>query len=133
MTKKNALTTAIDKALENRQTDLAARLKAERTMCTALVRALLARGYAVSIHDGEAMALKGSTKQADIMAALFTTDQDTIYARHPHTDSTCNWTLIYGNDGYDVVSDFIDNELGQSIWNEVLRPTSDRIENQMLG
>ncbi|WP_234053660.1 MULTISPECIES: hypothetical protein [unclassified Xanthobacter] len=107
---------------------VARRIMAERRMCTALVTAALQRGYAVSVNDGEDWVVKRSKDRSAILAALFTTDEDTIMLRSDDGRKVGWFRLIYGNDGYDVVSDYSDNSLCEAIWTEVLGPLSDKLE-----
>ena len=131
--------TGFDEAIENASNPdhrnysrpLARRLTAEKRMCTALVTACLDRGFLVSVHDGEEWAVKKSSDKAEILAALFATDQDEIVIRTAEGVRAGWFQLIYGNDGYDVVGDYTDNEVCNAIWNEVLTPLSDKIEREM--
>ncbi|MES0071892.1 hypothetical protein [Mesorhizobium sp. M0058] len=107
---------------------LARRMKAERRMCTALVDGCLKRGYVISVSDGEDYPVKKSTDKAEIMAALFSTDEDVIVIRNAAGDKLGWFQLIYGNDGWDVVSDYSANEICNAIWNEVISPLADKIE-----
>lgn len=122
---------AIDTAEERGDRDLARRIKDERRMCTALVDACLKRAYVISVSDGEDWPVKRSTDKAAIMAALFSTDEDVIVIRNAAGDKLGWFQLIYGNDGWDVVSDSSENEVCNAIWNEVLSPLSDKIEGEM--
>jgi hypothetical protein len=108
--------------------DLAKRIKAERRMCVALVTACLARGFSVSVSDGEDWVVRRSTDKSIILEALFSTDEDVV-AIYDRAGERAGWfRLIYGNDGYDVVSDFSANDVCEAIWDEVLLPLSDKIE-----
>ncbi|PWJ81528.1 hypothetical protein C7441_11060 [Pseudaminobacter salicylatoxidans] len=107
---------------------LAKRIGAERRLCRALVGACIERGYAVSVNDGEEWVVKRSTDKAQIMAALFSTDEDQIVIRDKDGTRAGWFQLIYGNDGWDVVSDFSANPVCEAIWEEVLRPLSEKIE-----
>jgi len=107
--------------------ELARRIKAEKRMCVALVTACLKRGFAVSVNDGEEWVVKRSIDKAEILAALFSTDEDTLVIRDAEGRKAGWFWLIYGNDGWDVVSDYSVNDNCDAIWNEVLSPLSDKI------
>jgi hypothetical protein len=107
---------------------LARRINAEKRVCTALVADCLKRGYAISVNDGEEWVVKRSTNKGEILAALFSTDEDYIHLRTT-TGGKLGWfKLMYGNDGYDVVSDYSANDVCDAIWNETISPLSDKIE-----
>lgn len=126
---------AIDNATNpdhrNYSPSLARRIEAERRMCTALVDTCLKRGYVISVSDGEEWPVKRSTGKAVIMAALFSTDEDVIVIRNAEGDKLGWFQLIYGNDGYDVVSDYSDNDICNAIENEVISPLSEKIEGEL--
>ena len=50
---------------------------------SALLDAALAKGYSVSVHDGETWPVKRSTDRAALMDAIGTTDMDTLRIRKP--------------------------------------------------
>jgi hypothetical protein len=81
----------------------------EAYVCRFLVRAALAHGYAISVFDGEAWALKRSTDEEAIKAAMFSTDNDTLTLHKEKVSSReklrGSVLLIYGN-GWDVISDY---------------------------
>lgn len=79
----------------------------ERAIAERLVTDAIAQGYQVSVNDGEAWVVKRSTDSKDIMAALFSTDEDYIRIRKDGEQSSVGtFTLVYGNDGWDVVADW---------------------------
>lgn len=79
----------------------------EKLIAKELVTRALAAGYKVSVNDGEETTLRKSTDLAKIMAAMFTTDEDTL---HIDTPGYKGWIeLIYGNDGTDVIHDYSTN------------------------
>ncbi|RUW81543.1 hypothetical protein [Mesorhizobium sp. M2A.F.Ca.ET.067.02.1.1] len=119
---------AIELALARRSRDLATRIRAERRIARALVKACLDRGHLISVNDGEDWVVKRSDDKAAIMLALFSTDEDAIHLRSPTGDKLGWFQLIYGNSGYDVVSDHADNEICRAIWDEVIMPLADKIE-----
>lgn len=77
---------------------------AERLVTDAIA---IAQGYQVSVNDGEAWVVKRSTDSKAIMAALFSTDEDYIRIRKDGEESSVGtFTLVYGNDGWDVIADW---------------------------
>ena len=106
------------------------RQKIERRIVLAIVRELLGAGFALSVYDGEETTVKESVDFNEIKAALFTTHEDWLYTNlipervkemkeqakqngndpggiplKPH-----GWVrLVYGNDGWDVLSDYTVN------------------------
>lgn len=77
----------------------------ELSIARHLVRELLDHGFRISVHDGEAWALKRSTSAKDIIEALRSTDSDTLVARDAEGISKGVVQLIWGND-IDVVADY---------------------------
>ena len=112
----------------NHSPALARRIRAEKRIATALVTHALDRGYRISVNDGEDWPVKRSADKAEIMAALFSTDEDTIVLRSSAGEKVGWFRLIYGNDGWDVVSDYSANPTCDAIWEKVIRPLSDKIE-----
>lgn len=97
---------------------LQTRINIERKIVSRIVKDALAKGYTVSVYDGEEYALKRGTAYKQIMEACFSTDEDTLvfYAKTDEydfgVDSPLNKlfrigfvSLVYGNCGYDVISD----------------------------
>lgn len=125
---KTGFDQAIIDAEDSGHRDLARRIKAEKRMCTALVSACLKRGYEISVSDGEDWPVKRSNDKPAILAALFSTDEDVIVIRAKDGSKAGWFRLIYGNDGYDVISDYSVTDPCEAIWNEVIRPLSDKIE-----
>lgn len=118
---------AINRAEDAGHDNLANRLRMERRVCTALVGACLRRGFLISVHDSEEWVVKKSTDKAEILAALASTDSDTIRIRDVLGMSAGSFELIYGNDGWDVVADYSDNEVCNAIWEQVIEPLSDKL------
>lgn len=114
------------------QWNLARRIEVEGKICRKLVCHALAHGYAVSVNDGEEWVVKKSTSLSEVMNALFTTDMDyirfyAISANHTAVEKRIGQvTLIYGNDGNDVMSDWSAPDLDAfSTW---LKPVTDYAE-----
>lgn len=117
----------INAANERGERDLAARIGREKTIALALVAAILKRGYRISVNDGEEWVVIRSTSRDEIVSALFSTDEDYIHLRGENGEKLGYFYLVYGNDGWDVISDYIANDTCEAIWEE-LRPLMDRVE-----
>jgi hypothetical protein len=72
-----------------------------------IVKLALARGWKVSVNDGEEWTVKLSDKRDVILAALATTEADTLRFRDAGAQNIGVVSLIYEN-GEDVVSDCSD-------------------------
>lgn len=87
-----------------------ARIRLEEKVAGKVVRALLAAGYFVSVHDGEAFTLSKSRDAKALIAALFTSDDDRLFVRTAPGEAHFGWVwLVYGNSGWDLVSDYTTN------------------------
>lgn len=85
--------------------DVAARLRVEGRVARAIVDKALAENMCISVHDGEEYVIAQSTDRATILNAMASTDMDKLVLRD--TDSRYKGTivLVYGNSGWDVISD----------------------------
>ena len=81
----------------------------EKTIASKLVKAILARGYEVSVYEGEDYAIKRSVGYQKIMDALASTGEDTIIIHTVDDTRIGSIYLVWGN-GEDLVSDNTDNE-----------------------
>jgi len=104
----------------------------ERFYVLKLVRNILSREYVISVNDGEDWTVTRSSDEGQIMAALGTTEMDTIQFRDEFDDKIMGrFVLIYGNDpeGSEVIADHTDNRMCNNIWREVLDwPEEDQLE-----
>ena len=81
----------------------------EKKICERIVDKALAAGYTISVYDGGAWPLKRSSNRPDILAAMYSTDSDTLRFRLPDSGEIVgSIMLVYGN-GADVVCDYTDN------------------------
>jgi hypothetical protein len=69
-----------------------------------LVKIGLAKGYTVSVMDGEEWTLRRSTSLEDIMAAVMTTDEDQLAFRNQAGHGAVFY-LVYGNSPEEVIND----------------------------
>ena len=80
----------------------------ECRIAKALVREGLAAGYNITVDNGDngedECEIELSTNYKDIIAAMFQTDDELLIFRKGDEDG---WVrLVYGNDGWDVISDY---------------------------
>ena len=98
----------------------------ERAIAERLVTDAIAQGYQVSVNDGEAWVVKRSTDSKAIMAALFSTDEDYIRIRKEGEEgSVGTFTLIYGNDGWDVIADWSYSVETEAVMQRIQRGASE--------
>ena len=128
---KTAFTTYAERARAAGHADLAKRLETESRACGYLIDECLRRGLLVSVNDGEDWCLRKSQNRHEIMCALASTDEDTLRAQtiglpgDPKQAAT--FSLIYGNDGYDVIADYGVNPLAEAIM-AAIQPQLDALE-----
>lgn len=97
------------------------RQELEKRIATEVINEALRLGHAVSVNDGEETTLKHSRVADDILAAMFTTDEDWLFITDGAQD--IGWVrFIYGNDGYDVVNDYTTN------LEDLMKPANDLAE-----
>jgi hypothetical protein len=78
----------------------------ERKIVRRIIREAIAIGGTVSLHDGEAWAVVTSAREREIMEHVGSTDTQTLLIRDRNGERMGRVYLIFGNDGYDVVSDY---------------------------
>ena len=93
-----------------------ARQRVEQTIALTAAQVLLDAGFSLGVNDGEEITIHHSRNIEDIKDALFTTDEDYLYvyrAKGDRKDTRPDgWVrLVYGNDGWDVISDYCDVDL----------------------
>ncbi|UPT95471.1 hypothetical protein J4G48_0040670 [Bradyrhizobium barranii subsp. apii] len=80
------------------------RQEIEKQIARKVVDDALAAGYTIDVFDGEEFAVKNSTDAEQIFAAMFSTDDDRLFLTR---DGKTAWVwFIYGNSGWDVISDY---------------------------
>jgi len=94
------------------------RQEVEHKIVRAAITAILAAGYAISVDNGdngeyenaanpEGFAIHQSTHLEAILSAMFQTDQETLLVWSPTQKRNIGSIfLVYGNEGYDVISDY---------------------------
>ena len=83
----------------------------EITAARNIIKKALAKGYTVSVNDGEAWTVKQSSDENAIVNALNTTGEDTLKLRDQNGVVGMIY-LVWGNarDGSELVCDFSDND-----------------------
>jgi len=72
-----------------------------------LVTELIGHGFALSVHNEEATEIEDSTDIEAVIAELWQCDMEELTSKKG--DLTGWFSLVYGNDGYDVISDYTVN------------------------
>lgn len=96
-----------------------ARQRVERSIARRVILDALRAGYTLSVFDGEEATLLYSDDSKSILKALFTTDEDWLLFHNADNDRKLDtrgippndgWVqFVYGNDGYDVISNYTIN------------------------
>lgn len=97
--------------------NLKTRIKIEKAIVKAIVTNAIELGYTVSVYDGEEWCLRRSDDVKTIIAATFSTDLDCLCFREKTDEAKRVGTvqLVYGNDGFDVISDYTSNDTMETI------------------
>lgn len=107
---------------------VARRQRIELKIARRLIRDLLEHdpSWTICVHDGEGLALVGSRVERDIIAAMFSVDEEHLIVR---TDSGTKRIgsifMVYGNDGYDVMADW---SVGDPEFDRIVSGVSDWAE-----
>lgn len=89
----------------------------EARIISALIDAVLSRGYEISIYDGEEMALTRSTDRSKIQAEVAATDL--TYLWFSRRGIMKGYILCVHGNGEDVLSDGTDNKETQELFKAV--------------
>lgn len=101
----------------------------EREIAARVIDALLASGKMITVNDGQygsgENVLHSSRDKQAILAAMFSTDDDTLYVADRPSDTTFTGyvVFVYGNDGWDVMADYTVN------LEEILKPAIEYIDS----
>lgn len=85
------------------------RINAEKSVVRAAVRNAIKLGHTVSLNDGGEWTVKGSSSEKEVMAAVYTTDYDTLLFRK-NGERVGTVAFVYGNSAGEVICDYTDNE-----------------------
>jgi hypothetical protein len=97
----------------NMTPDVKRRVAVEKRIVKHTVKSLLAAGFELAVHDGEEWHER-TTDTAKLHKALMETDEDRLFVYkadgHKGRRDWFGWVFfVYGNDGYDVISDYTTN------------------------
>ena len=79
--------------------------KIEKAVVSAIVKSALGLGYTISVWDGGETVVHKSTKYRVVMDACFSTGEDVLTIWNGAVRLGFVF-LVYGNSGYDVISDY---------------------------
>jgi hypothetical protein len=83
------------------------RQEVERKIATAFIKSALEAGYMVSVDNGDSETHRMSDVSS-ILKEMFLTDDEHLYLSKDGKGA--GWVhLVYGNDGWDVISDYTTN------------------------
>lgn len=91
------------------------RVRIERKIAVSLVDELLEQGFKITVNNGgDEDEITKSGDRSKILDAMWETDEERIFVYNPaHTpvgQEYFGWLyLVYGNDGWDVLSDYTTN------------------------
>lgn len=83
--------------------------KIEREIVAAAADGLLAKGFLISVFDGEEVVLVKSASKDAVIGAMFSTDEDYFYVYAGDGQKAGFVRFVYGNDGWDVICDYSSN------------------------
>lgn len=84
------------------------RQEVEHKIAEALIKSALATGYTITVDNGEDESKVPLSDLSLVLADMFLTDEDRLYMWED--DERIGWVyFIYGNDGWDVISDYTTN------------------------
>jgi multidrug efflux pump subunit AcrA (membrane-fusion protein) len=82
------------------------RARIEAQIARRVVESAIAKGYSVSVDDGEEITLSRSRDVDAILNAMWTTDEDRLYINLPNAKRLGMIYFVYGNEGFDVINDY---------------------------
>lgn len=88
----------------------------EARAASRLVREILARGFTISVNDGEETTLTASRDKRAIMREMGTTGENILTIKTPDGKRAGWFLLVYGNDPSEIVCDHGANETCEAIW-----------------
>jgi hypothetical protein len=91
---------------------VAMRQRVEKSIARVLVRDIIAAGYLINIDNGgDGYELPQPTNSRKlVMNTMFATDEERLYVFKPGEEKPFAWVyFVYGNDGWDVISDYTTN------------------------
>jgi hypothetical protein len=84
------------------------RQRVERNIARRLILDGLAAGYTIKVHNGEELLMPFNQVAKQILSLMFSVDEEHLLFYKD--DKKIGWVLfVYGNDGWDVISDYSTN------------------------
>lgn len=104
-----------------------ARIAIERKICRKTIRLMKAAGLSMRVHSGEEWETRSSASEAALMRAMFNLDDAWLVISKGR--ERLGWVrFVFGNDGYDVVSDYTLAPEIETVMNQV-NEYADRFDN----
>jgi hypothetical protein len=88
--------------------EIAHRQQIERTIGKLIVENAINKGYSITVFDGEEEAITKSREAAAILNSMMATDEEHLLFYKPEETYVGFVFLVYGNDGWDAIADYID-------------------------
>ena len=87
-----------------------------------MINYAIAKGWTISVHDGEDWAVQWSTDAKQVKAELAATDADTLVFRTDNgTTRVGSMSLVYGNEPGVVISDHTDNDAITALYDHAMK------------
>ena len=90
--------------------NISTRQMIEKGIAKRVVRAAIEAGFTVSLYDGGEWTVKRSRKLSEVVGAMFTVDEERLDIRNAEGGLIGNVWFVYGNDGFDALSDYTATE-----------------------
>lgn len=81
----------------------------EKMIAKKFVEDTLAKGFSISVNDGEETVFRRSRIASEILDAMRTTDEDYLLI-HEESGAQVGWVNFVYSNGTDVICDYTDNE-----------------------
>jgi hypothetical protein len=88
-----------------------------------LVDTILARGFSISVNDGEETVLIRSKNKAEILEAMASTDHDWLYVFDGNDHRLGAIMIVWGN-GTDIITDWV----GTDLMDQLCKPATELAE-----
>lgn len=90
------------------------RQEIERQIVTQVIMTACELGHQVSIENGASDPTKPTSLLGDLLPEIMQTDEEWLVISH-HGKPIGQVFMVYGNDGWDVISDYSDNDAMESL------------------
>lgn len=81
----------------------------EQAIATAIVEDVLSLGYVITVDNGgDDFEIERASDKEGVLENMFASDWDRLFIYRPAKIHQVGWVmLVYGNDGWDVISDYL--------------------------